>query len=127
MLTPRQSFKFGFLLKCAEAGLTPAQIETRLDQLIKTADAKGILGGTADLILNTGGLGLAAGGLAGAAGGYMLGRMTDPVIDPEEIKKRELIAVLNQYASQAKRNTSRVAYREPVPAGGGGMPELFPR
>ena len=127
MLTARQSFKFGFLLQCAEAGLTPTQIEAALDGIIKTAGGKGGIGGTVDLMLNAGGLGLAAAGLAGAGGGYMLGRMTEPEIDPEEIKKRELIAVLNQYASQAKRNTDRVAYRQPTPTAAPAMPELFPR
>mgnify|MGYP003474792978 FL=1 len=69
MLTARQSFKFGFLLQCAEAGLTPTQIEAALDGIIKTAVGKGVIGGTVDLMLNAGGLGLAAAGLAGAGGG----------------------------------------------------------
>lgn len=127
MLTARQSFKFGFLLQCAEAGLTPTQIEATLDGIIKTAEGKSFLGSAFDLLTTASGLGLATAGLAGAGGGYMLGRMTDPPIDPEEIKKRELIAVLNQYAAQAKRTSDRVAYRQPAPAAAPAMPELFPK
>lgn len=123
MLTERQSFKFGFLLQCAEEGLTPEQIEQKLDAMIKSADTKGFVGGALDVLATGGGLGLAAAGLAGAGSGYMLGRLTDRPIDSEEVKKRELIAVLNQYAAQAKRNASRVAYRQPV--GGQSLPELF--
>lgn len=120
----RQSFKFGFLMECTQAGLTPSEMEAGLDALIK----QGMFGDTAsklfDVATGVGGLGLAAGGLLGAGAGYMLGNATEQPIDPEEVKKREMISVLQQYAAQARRNSQRIQYRQPQ--GRVKPPSLFP-
>lgn len=108
----RQSFKFGFLMECTQAGLTPSEMEAGLDTLIKTGMfdmASKVL----DTVVGVGGLGLAGAGILGAGAGYMLGNATEQPIDPEEVKKREMISVLQQYAAQARRNSSRIQYRQP--------------
>lgn len=123
MLTPRQAFKLGFLLKCAQDGLTPEQTDARIDAVLTKAALGETFGKFLDVATGVGGLGLAAGGLAGAGVGYALGQATEPPVDPDEIKKQELIQVLNQYADRARRNTAAVQYRPPKPAMR--MPELF--
>lgn len=119
----RQSFKFGFLLKCAQAGLTPSEMEVGLDALLKRGFTE-TFGKLLDVATGVGGIGLAAGGLMGAGAGYMLGNATEQPVDPDEIKKREMISVLQQYAAQARRNSQRIQYRQP--AGRVKPPSLFP-
>jgi len=124
MLTARQAFQFGFLLKCAEDGLSPAQIEERLDAALEKQAFGETIGKAVDLAAGMGGLGLAAGGLGGAGLGYMLGSATEPTVDADEIKKRELISVLQQYTERAKRHAAPITYRQPQPTLR--RPELFP-
>lgn len=110
----RQTFKFGFLHNCAQLGFLPSEIDAALD-LLMTKEAFGdTIGKIVDLAAGVGGLGLAAGGVLGAGAGYMLGNATEQPLDPDEVKKRELITVLRQYADQANRNGARTQYRQPA-------------
>ncbi len=111
----RQTFKFGFLQKCAQLGLHPSEIETALDQLLTKEAFGDTLGKLIDTAAGVGGIGLAAGGILGAGTGYLLGNATEQPLDTDEVKKRELITVLQQYAAQAKRNAARTQYRQPAP------------
>lgn len=123
-LTARQAFKFGFLLKCAEAGLTVAQTQELIEHGI-TKLSEGMLGNAAAAakwLSTLGGWGLAAGGVAGAMGGHLLARATEPDADPEEAKIQELISAYKQYASHARRNALNRTYR---PTGAPPAPRLM--
>lgn len=105
-------FKYGFLLRCAEEGLTQeetaARIQTALD-MTKQAFLDPV--GTAKTVIN-GGLTLGGLGLAGAAGvgagaGWLGAKMTEPDADPAEAKTQELIETYRLFAEQAKRNAQR--------------------
>lgn len=116
-MTPVEAFTVGFLLKCAEDGLTPAQAEQRMERFTKQAadpgfmsrivgavtSAPGKLLGAGKAVANTGltglnyglkGLTLAglAGGGAGVLGGYTLAQLNDDSISPDEVKNEELIS-----------------------------------
>ena len=109
-LTPREAFKFGFMLKCAEAGLDNDRIEHLVDGILK----QGLLGGAANLVkslMSLGGLGLAGGAGLGAVGGYLAAKGTEPSVDPDEFKQLELITALRQHAEHARRNAQRAVLR----------------
>jgi len=121
MLSPREAFKFGFLLRCADEGLDEAETQQRIklaSLFIDNVQDPGIhkqamgtlgklLGGSAKLGL----LGMAAGGGLGLAGGYMAGKLTDKEVDPDDIKQQELIAAYQQEADKIRRNAKLRMYR----------------
>lgn len=112
-MSPRQLFKFGFLLRCADEGLTPAQTQLRIAACLEKVAADGSGWGhmLADAGLGLGALGLAGAGAGGAGLGYMAARMTEPQADPETAKQQELIAAYKQYADHARRLAARRTYR----------------
>jgi hypothetical protein len=117
-MTPREAFKFGFMLKCAELGLDDAQMRTLVDTAIeKTADdggGIGLWGKGKDLLSglrSLGGWGIAAGVGAGAGTGYLAAKMTEPDVDADEYKQMELIAAMRQYAEHARRSAARLQTR----------------
>lgn len=130
-MTPREAFKFGFLLKCAELGLDQAQIRAVVEDAIeKTASdggGIGIWGKGKDLLSglqSLGAWGIAGGVGAGAGAGYLAAKMTEPDVDADEYKQMELIAAMRQYADHARRTAARLQTRA-APA----MPvrqQLFP-
>jgi hypothetical protein len=121
-MTPRQLFKFGFLLQCADEGLTPAETRERIDVCL-TKMAEGGLGtGLVHLLRNFSALGIAGAGVTGALTGHLAARMTEPQADPDMAKQQELIAAYRQYADHARRNAARRGYR---PAGAPASPRLF--
>lgn len=114
-MNAREAFKYGFMSRCVEAGLTtPAEMLGRvkaagiLDALgfgAVSEGVKGLFGGAKELV-GTGGplLGAAALGLPpalGAVGGYTASKLSDiSDVDVDEAKKQELI---NEYRSQSER------------------------
>lgn len=115
-MSPREAFKFGFLLKCAEAGLDAAATRSLVDQAIEkiASDGVGLWGKGKDLLSllqQLGGWGLAAGVGTGAGLGYMTAKMTEPNVDAEEYKKMELIAALRQQTAHANRMSQRLQLR----------------
>ena len=116
-LTPNQMFKVGFLLRCADEGLSEEATAERVQaaqQFVGHIEKQGQLGGVGkgmslakSLVLWS----LIGGGLAGGAGGYAAGVLTDEPADPEEVKKQELIAAYQQHADQARRQLARGHYR----------------
>ena len=78
-MTPREAFRYGFLLRCAEENLSPEQVEDR----VKQANLMQLLGGA--MIAPP-----LVGGALGMAGGYAAAQATEPVHDVEEIKKQEI-------------------------------------
>lgn len=113
-MQPREAFRLGFLLRCAEEGLTPEQTQVRvmtLDQVTtKQAGWTEWIPG-ADLVgkgvgLATG-LGLMAPPALGYAGGYLGAKATEPNIDAEDIKRQEMIQEFRRLALQARRQQKR--------------------
>lgn len=112
MLTPKVAFKFGFLLRCAEEGLTSEQTTARVKQacqLTKQADPyTATLGALKQLgmIGLLGGAGVAAGG--GALAGLGLANVTSGTVDADEIKNQELAATFSLLTDQLRtRNALR--------------------
>lgn len=115
------NWKFGFLAKCAQDGLTLEQTHERVRELIKRADPdwgktigdvavagqtllspiKGMglaaMRGMADYALPIAGLGAAG---VGGGLGLLAAKMQDDDVDPHEVRKRELINHYNHYADQ---------------------------
>ncbi len=107
-MTDREAFKFGFLLRCADEGLSPEQTRER----VKLAYGLGAAAGLAiKAPLAIAALGIPAAALAGAGAGYVGAKLTDPPVDPDEAKKQELIAAYRQQADRARRTAARVGYR----------------
>lgn len=115
-MTPREAFKTGFLLRCAEQGLGIDEIDTVVDRALEklAVGDKGpsFLGGLQSL----GGWGLAASAAAGAGTGYLAAKATEPDVDPEYYKQIELINALKQQTEHARRVALRLSVRRPVRA-----------
>lgn len=128
-MTPQENFRLGFLLRCAEEGCTPEEIQER----VKTASAtlrrnsvKQAAGSTADstwslaktlasLPLHASALGIAGSAALGGIGGYGLAKLQNSDVDPEEAKQQELVAAYKLQAEMARRRASQRQYRRPVP------------
>lgn len=107
-MDPKEAYKRGFLLKCAEDGCTPAEVQARAAWVEKVAwgvetvtTPLKMLGGGALM-----GLGLAAGGGFGA--GMGLAKLREHKVDPEEIKKRELIDAYKAFAEQMRLRDQQI-------------------
>lgn len=132
MLSPREAFTFGFLLRCADEGLDPDETRGRIklaadylrniqgfdftkesSQLLGHALSGGgkAIGGLASLAKSLGIVGLLGSGATGLAGGYLAGKVTDKEVDPDEIKQQELIAAYQQEADRIRRASKLRAYR----------------
>lgn len=112
MLTPEQAFRTGFLLRCAEEGLSDGEISARLglvkqavnlDALWKMPLLAGALGGTAI----GGGLGLMA-------------RDTDPILPQkppqvDALQQAETAGVLRQSAADIRRQVALLKRRRARP------------
>lgn len=123
-MTPEENFRFGFLLRCAEEGCSVQEIQDR----VKYANVLGTAAGTAlkwgiPLTMAAGVVLPAAATLAGTAGvvgagdrvGKQLAGMTDPNLDPEDIKRQELINAYRLQAEQIRQRAKRQTYRQSKP------------
>lgn len=119
-LDERQQFKLGFLLQCAEEGLAPDEIRERIKfanlswnpASWPAAGWEG-LSNAAGVAKSLGTMGLVGGIGLGAGAGIGLAKMTDQDIDPEQIKKQELLAAYKQQTDRAKRTLMARSYRQP--------------
>ena len=120
-MTDKEAFKIGFLMKCAEEGLTPSQVEERITHrvemikkaesvaMVKKADSNspGLVGTGWDVLKTMLGhawpLAVAAPWVAGGVGGYALSKAQDDVYDVDEAKKREEIAEYYRAIDQLNR------------------------
>jgi hypothetical protein len=140
-LTPRQQFKFGFLLRCADEGLTLEQTHERVKEALafheKEAGIAEIISGAlkgigsaaggvaegvgkaapvvADAAKSLGLLGLGGAAVGGIGAGHLAALAGEKEIDPEEIKKQELIATYRQQADRVRRNMAARSYRDDTP------------
>jgi hypothetical protein len=107
-MTSIQAFKFGFLLKCAEFGMTPDETNTLVKQALV-----GWLGGKAieasPHLLGLLGTGMIAAPLIGGAGlGYAAGKLKqDDSATIQTTKNEELESEYNRLATEAEANARR--------------------
>lgn len=124
-LLPKEQFRFGFLLRCAEEGIGADEIRGRVKMAGPVRDvastALNALKLWATLPLHVGVLGLGGSALLGGAGGYGLAKATEEEVDPAEAKRQELIATYQQQADKVRRSMARQRYRGQTPA----APKLF--
>lgn len=116
-LTAREQFRLGFLTSCAKQGLKPEEIKERVKaahSLVKAGfvDMQKLLSLYTAAPAMAAGYGLLTSAGAGAIGGYTAAKLTDDNVDPDEAKRQELIAVYRQHAERARRNASRIRYRQ---------------
>jgi hypothetical protein len=108
-MTPQEAFKFGFLLRCAQEGLSPDQTRDRMAKFASRAKValsmpfegtlNNLAGAAKNVALSVPALAtrgtlasVALGGLGGVAGGYALSSAMDDAVDPNEARDEELIA-----------------------------------
>lgn len=111
MLTNRQAFKVGFLLRCADEGLSSEEVKNRIEKAAmlfeKEADSKpGLLadaGKSALMAAIAVGAGLPIG--AGLIGGTLAANLTSNPIDEEDVRKKELINEYKRLARKANQQT----------------------
>lgn len=108
-MTPRDAFKVGFMLGCADQGLSgqeSAELMNKAAELLeKNADLLGNLGS----IIGT--TALVAPIAAGAGAGYLAHQAANPEIDEDSIRKRELIEEFRHYARRAREQQKVKALR----------------
>lgn len=113
-VTEKEAFRLGFLHRCAEEALTGDALNGR----IKAAEDFAKSGFDMNSLSNVGSwagniayapllLATAGGGLAG----HLAGKLTEPDVDEEDLKARELAAAYKAYAARAKTNRKLRLYR----------------
>jgi hypothetical protein len=123
-MTTREAFKFGFLLRCAQEGLTLDQTEQRINDILekKAAWVGPALANLGGRIFSTGGtiassvlpfllqsglvLGIGGPALAGMGGGYLAAKLrSGNVSEIEEAKTNEILAEYQRLTDQARRQS----------------------
>ena len=124
MLTAPEAFRAGFLLRCAEEGLSQPQIDARIEKSAsfhKAAEG-GVMQTLKDISLAGLGTSLAAGTVIGGLGGAAYGLATpddfSSVKRPDyvdDVQRAELISAYRRNASDLRRQavlTQRKAQRQ---------------
>jgi hypothetical protein len=118
-LTPEQAFKVGFLIRCADEGLTPEETAQRIKSaslmekvalpFVPDLDTLAKLWGAGTQIGTAGAIaGLGIPTLGGAAAGYGLAKATVPGAEQlEDAKQDEIEGEYYRLAQEARRNTAR--------------------
>jgi hypothetical protein len=96
MLSKREAFKVGFLLRCADEGLNEEQVNQRIEKL-----AFSILSPTTAGILLAAGIGLPL--ALGAGAGHVAAKAQEQPIDVDTVKKQELIAEYKRLTDLARQ------------------------
>lgn len=111
-MTNEEAFKLGFFLKCAEEGMSPAQVQEHFskidlekkaaiwDILAAPVNAAGSALGSVGGLLAAGGLALPP--LAGYGLGWAAAKAQEEDITPEELKRQEIIAEYKRLAARAR-------------------------
>jgi len=129
-MTNNEAFKFGFLMQCAEEGLSQEETHERMAKaaaLLKTANpltavikelyelGKGGLKSTSEAVskavLPAIGVAAAAPPAIGALGGLTLARMRDSAHDEDEAKTNEEIAEYAKAIEQLRRSRRQRAIK----------------
>jgi hypothetical protein len=117
-MTPKEAFKFAFLLRCAEEGLTVEQAQERAARGLEKdageiSDVMNTLAGWGGNALGWGGtalkygipLGVGAAALGGAGIGALGAKLQEGDVDPAEVQREELISAYHTQADLARRKT----------------------
>lgn len=120
MLTDRENFKFAFMSRCIEEGITtPDEIHQTVKRAIDELEsppqekkADGIAASFMDALSRMGSVALpvalAAPPILGAGAGYMAARAGDvDDADVEEVKRQELIQELRRQTRKIQRRRAR--------------------
>jgi len=110
----KEAFKLGFLRRCAEEQLTGAALETRIkaaEAFVKAALELPSLGDSGKALFNVAYAPLMLATVGGGLAGHLAGKMTEPDVDEEDLKARELAAAYKAYAARAKTNRKLRLYR----------------
>ena len=98
-MTPKEAFRFGFMARCIEEGLS----HEKTAELIKKADDN-IIGMLKEVTYPALGLALATPPAVGGLAAYFANKATDTdASDVEEIKQKELIESYSRMAQQLER------------------------
>jgi hypothetical protein len=115
----RDAFKIGFLLRCAESGVAPAECIPLAGGLLKRAGILGDTGSFLKPLLESGanvglvaGLGIPLG--IGAGGGYLAHKLMEKPIDAEDVKETELADEYQRLARIARTNARLRAMRQRI-------------
>ena len=106
-MTPEEGFSVGFLLHCADAGLSPAQVDERVQLAKLAADLQSGRDKRAGVgkLLSTGafltaaaaaGIPAVAYGLGGVTGRARANMASDASLDAEALKQKEILAELDR-------------------------------
>lgn len=121
MLDERQAFKFGFLYRCAEEGLTPVETQARMEKAAAFVKRSTWIADTANTLagLGIGGMALGAGTAIGTGmlGGAALAKATEPDVTPDELKAQEEIAAYNLFDKQIQQRNALRQIRSQAMAG----------
>lgn len=105
-MSPKEAFKVGFMLRCADEGLAPGDVEDRIQKAAGLMQKQGIfdnaLGHIGGALGTAGMMGLAAPIALGGLGGYFLNKTREANVDEEDVRTRELISELRTLAHRAK-------------------------
>ena len=113
-MTTKEAVKAGFLMRCADEGLTPAQAELRARKILDYVE-KGASGPLSDTVnaatglgrfgLGLGVLGLAGGTALGFGGGYGLGSMQSDPLGDKELQTEDMANTYARLAAKIRQDT----------------------
>lgn len=117
-INAQDAFKLGFLARCAEEKLVGTALDTRLQKIAAFNEKSALFGlkldaqsvnpvaGMGSSLYNALQMGIAvpfgASILGGGALGYGVGKATEPQIDEDDMRAKELAATYKLYADKAK-------------------------
>lgn len=114
-VTEKEAFKLGFLYRCAEESLTGPALDARIkaaaDLCKSGALDLGVLNHAFDATRGLAAAPIMLGTVAGGLGGHLAAKLTEPDVDEEDLKARELAAAYKAYAARAKTNRKLRLYR----------------
>ncbi len=113
----KQAFKYGFLMKCAEEGLSIDEIQAKIDSAIADMEKKALIGDAIGKGLDIGGTLLLGGpALLGGLTGYSLAKSRNNAVpDVNKLKREELKAEYLRLADQAQRRRMIQSMQEHSP------------
>src|SRR5262245_2457516 len=118
-MTPKEAFKIGFLLRCADEALTGDQVSERMQKAAAWTDLiKTPFNWAGSALKATPAWLLGASAATGILGGYATHKMMQPTVDEEDVKKQELINELRAYAKKVRDEQTLRSLR----IAGGGLP-----
>lgn len=107
MITPREAFRIGFLKRCVDDGLTPAETRDRVEKAAAFLEKQAtgpveLAGGALNKMLGSAmTYGIALPVAAGVGGGYLANKLTEDDLDEDDVRKQELIDELRHWTRRA--------------------------